>query len=37
MGVVEMTIDSLRRNLLSDEWSLILKEKGGQNAISLST
>ena len=28
MGIVEMTIDSLRCNLLSNEWALILKEKG---------
>ena len=33
MGVVEMTIDSLRRNLLNDEWSLILKENGAERYL----
>ncbi len=33
MGVVEMTIDSLRRNSLSSEWTLILKEKGAERYL----
>ena len=33
MGIVEMTIDSLRCNLLSNEWALILKEKGAERYL----
>ncbi len=33
MGIVEMTIDSLRRNDLSNEWALILKEKGAERYL----
>ena len=33
MGIVEMTIDSLRRNSLSNEWALILKEKGAERYL----
>ena len=33
MGIVEMTIDSLRRNLLSNERALILKEKGAERYL----
>ena len=33
MSVVEMTIDSLRRNSLSNEWALILKEKGAERYL----
>ena len=33
MGIVEMTIDSLRRNELSNEWALILKEKGAERYL----
>ena len=33
MGVVEMTIDSLRCNSLSNEWALILKEKGAERYL----
>ena len=33
MGVVEMTIDSLRRNSLSNEGALILKEKGAERYL----
>ena len=33
MGIVEMTIDSLRRNELSNEWALILKEKGTERYL----
>ena len=33
MGIVEMTIDSLRCNLLSNERALILKEKGAERYL----
>ena len=33
MGIVEMTINSLRRNELSNEWALILKEKGAERYL----
>jgi len=33
VGIVEMTIDSLRRNSLSNEWALILKEKGAERYL----
>jgi len=33
MGLVEMTIDSLRRNSLNNEWALILKEKGTERYL----
>ena len=33
MGIVEMEIDSLRRNELSNEWALILKEKGAERYL----
>jgi len=35
MGVVEMTIDSLRCNSLSNEWALILKEKGAERYLAI--
>ena len=33
MGIVEMTINSLRPNSLSNEWALILKEKGAERYL----
>ena len=33
MGIVEMTIDSLRRSLLSNERALMLKEKGAERYL----
>lgn len=33
MAQVEMTIDSVRRNSLTDEWSIILKEKEGERYL----
>lgn len=33
MAQVEMTIDSLRRNLLRDKWVVILKEKGADRYL----
>jgi bifunctional DNase/RNase len=33
MGVVEMTVNSLRRNSLSNEWTLILKEKKAERYL----
>ena len=33
MDIVEMEIDSLRRNSLSNEWGLILKEKGAERYL----
>jgi len=33
VDIVEMTIDSLRRNELSNEWALILKEKGAERYL----
>ncbi len=33
MGIVEMEVDSLRRNSLSNEWALILKEKGAERYL----
>lgn len=33
MGIVEMTINSLRPNSLSNEWALILKERRGRRYL----
>ena len=33
MALNEVTIDSVRRNLLSDEWALILKENGAERYL----
>jgi len=33
VGIVEMTINSLRPNSLSNEWALILKEKGAERYL----
>ena len=33
MGIVEMTINSLRPNSLSNKWALILKEKGAERYL----
>ncbi len=33
MGIVEMEVDSLRRNSLSNEWTLILKEKRSERYL----